>query len=161
MKHASAITVRLTALTLGAAMFAATPLQAAEQHHTVVPADSVKWGPAPPSLPPGAQAAVLMGSPAKEGPFVIRLKFPAGFVVPPHRHSKDEFVTVMAGKFAVGSGEKLDREALNPLPPASFVHLPAGMPHFAWAEVESVVQINGTGPFDVSYIDPKDDPRKQ
>ncbi|MFL4976989.1 MAG: cupin domain-containing protein [Xanthobacteraceae bacterium] len=161
MKHASAITVRLTALTLGAAIFAATPLQAAEQHHTVVPADSVKWGPAPPSLPPGAQAAVLMGSPAKEGPFVIRLKFPAGFVVPPHRHSKDEFVTVMAGKFAVGSGEKLDREALNPLPPASFVHLPAGMPHFAWAEVESVVQINGTGPFDVSYIDPKDDPRKQ
>ncbi|MFL5028898.1 MAG: cupin domain-containing protein [Xanthobacteraceae bacterium] len=161
MKHASAITVRLTALTLGAAMFAATPLQAAEQHHTVVPADSVKWGPAPPSLPPGAQAAVLMGSPAKEGPFVIRLKFPAGFVVPPHRHSKDEFVTVMAGKFAVGSGEKLDRESLNPLPPASFVHLPAGMPHFAWAEVESVVQINGTGPFDVSYIDPKDDPRKQ
>ncbi|MFL4971564.1 MAG: cupin domain-containing protein [Xanthobacteraceae bacterium] len=161
MKHASAITVRLTALTLGAAMFAATPLQAAEQHHTVVPADSVKWGPAPPSLPPGAQAAVLMGSPAKEGPFVIRLKFPAGFVVPPHRHSKDEFVTVMAGKFAVGSGEKLDREALNPLPPASFVHLPAGMPHYAWAEVESVVQINGTGPFDVSYIDPKDDPRKQ
>ncbi|MFL5067105.1 MAG: cupin domain-containing protein [Xanthobacteraceae bacterium] len=161
MKHASAITVRLTALTLGAAIFAATPLQAAEQHHTVVPADSVKWGPAPPSLPPGAQAAVLMGSPAKEGPFVIRLKFPAGFVVPPHRHSKDEFVTVMAGKFAVGSGEKLDREALNPLPPASFVHLPAGMPHYAWAEVESVVQINGTGPFDVSYIDPKDDPRKQ
>ncbi|MFL5045424.1 MAG: cupin domain-containing protein [Xanthobacteraceae bacterium] len=161
MKHASAITVRLTALALGAAMFAATPLQAAEQHHTVVPADSVKWGPAPPSLPPGAQAAVLMGSPAKEGPFVIRLKFPAGFVVPPHRHSKDEFVTVMAGKFAVGSGEKLDREALNPLPPASFVHLPAGMPHYAWAEVESVVQINGIGPFDVSYIDPKDDPRKQ
>ena len=161
MKHASAITVRLTALTLGAAIFGATPLQAAEQHHTVVPADSVKWGPAPPSLPPGAQAAVLMGSPAKEGPFVIRLKFPAGFVVPPHRHSKDEFVTVMAGKFAVGSGEKLDREALNPLPPASFVHLPAGMPHFAWAEVESVVQINGVGPFDVNYIDPKDDPRKQ
>ena len=161
MKHASAITIRLTALTLGAAMFAATPLQAAEQHHTVVPADSVKWGPAPPSLPPGAQAAVLMGSPAKEGPFVIRLKFPAGFVVPPHRHSKDEFVTVMAGKFAVGSGEKLDRESLNPLPPASFVHLPAGMPHYAWAEVESVVQINGLGPFDVNYIDPKDDPRKQ
>jgi len=161
MKHASAITVRLTALTLGAAIFGATPLQAAEQHHTVVPADSVKWGPAPPSLPPGAQAAVLMGSPAKEGPFVIRLKFPAGFVVPPHRHSKDEFVTVMAGKFAVGSGEKLDREALNPLPPASFVHLPAGMPHYAWAEVESVVQINGVGPFDVNYIDPKDDPRKQ
>ena len=33
------------------------------------------WGSAPPSLPPGAQATVLLGSPAKEGPFVLRLKF--------------------------------------------------------------------------------------
>jgi quercetin dioxygenase-like cupin family protein len=165
MKQAtrSAIAVRLVAFSLGAAAIfaAATPLLAAEQHHTVVPADSVKWGPAPPSLPPGAQAAVLLGSPGREGPFVLRLKFPAGFVVPPHRHSKDEFVTVIAGKFAVASGEKLERESLNPLPPASFVHLPAGMPHYAWAEVETIVQINGTGPFDVTYIDPKDDPRKQ
>ena len=27
--------------------------------------------------------------------------------------------------------------------------------------VESVVQINGVGPFDVIYIDPKDDPRNK
>ena len=50
---------------------------------------------------------------------------------------------------------------LSPLAPGSFVHLPAGMPHYAWAEVETIVQINGTGPFDVTYIDPKDDPRRQ
>ena len=41
------------------------------------------------------------------------------------------------------------------------VHLPAGMPHYAHAAVETVVQINGTGPFDVVYVDPKDDPRKK
>ena len=62
---------------------------------------------------------------------MLRLKFPAGFIVPPHRHSKDEFVTVISGKFAIASGEKVDRAALKPLPPASFVHLPAGMPHYA------------------------------
>jgi quercetin dioxygenase-like cupin family protein len=134
---------------------------AAEQHHTVVPGDAVKWGPAPPSLPPGAQAAILLGSPAKEGPFVIRLKFPAGFIIPPHRHSKDEFVTVISGQFAVAGGEKLDRSSVKPLPAGSFVHLPAGMPHFAWAESETVVQINGTGPFDVKYVDPQDDPRNK
>jgi quercetin dioxygenase-like cupin family protein len=153
----------VVALVLGSAaiVVAAAPLHAAEPHHTVVAGDAVKWGPAPPSLPPGAQAAVLLGSPAKEGPFVLRLKFPAGFTVPPHRHSKDEFVTVISGAFAVASGEKLDRAALKPLPPASFVHLPAGMPHYAFAEVETVVQINGVGPFDVSYVDPSDDPRKK
>jgi len=149
------------ALGVAAIVGTATPLLAADQHHTVVSADAVKWGPAPPSLPPGAQGAVLLGSPAKEGPFVLRLKFPAGFIVPPHRHTKDEFVTVISGKFAIASGEKVDRESLEPLPPASFVHLPAGMPHYARAEGETVVQINGTGPFDVVYIDPKDDPRKK
>jgi quercetin dioxygenase-like cupin family protein len=150
------------ALSFGsAAVFGAAPtLQASDQHHTVVPADAIKWGAAPPSLPPGAQAAALLGSPAKEGPFVLRLKFPAGFVIPPHRHSKDEFVTVISGGFAVSAGEKLDRTA-RPLPAASFVHLPAGMPHFAFTTEETVVQVNGMGPFDVVYIDPKDDPRKK
>ena len=155
--------IPLLALSLGSAAIlgAATQPQAAEQHHTVVPGDAVKWGPAPPSLPPGAQAAALLGSPAKEGPFVLRLKFPSGFTVPPHRHSKDEFVTVISGRFAIAAGEKLDRAAAKPLPPGSFVHLPAGMPHYAWADGETIVQINGMGPFDVKYVDPEDDPRSK
>jgi hypothetical protein len=33
------------------------------------------------------------------------------------------------------------------------------MPHYAWANGETIVQINGTGPFDVKSVDPKDDPR--
>ena len=144
---------------LGAAVQAHATDSHRSAHHTVVPADAVKWGAAPPSLPPGAQAAALLGSPAKPGPFVLRLKFPAGFVIPPHRHTKDEFVTVIAGKVAISSGEKFDRASLRSLPPASFVHLPAGMPHYLWAEAESVVQINGVGPFDVVYLNPDDDPR--
>jgi len=150
----------LLCLSLAAvALFKQVPAHAQAPHHTVVRSDTVMWGPAPPSLPPGAQAAVLLGHPAKEGPFVLRLKLPAGFTVPPHRHSKDELVTVIAGRFGVGSGEKLDRQAANVLPAASFVHLPAGMPHFAWTDGETIVQINGVGPFDVQYVDPGDDPR--
>ena len=154
---------RLVALSLAvaAAAGATARLQAAEPHHTVVTADAVKWGPAPPSLPPGAQAAILLGNPGKEGPFVLRLKLPAGFTIPPHRHSKDEVVTVISGSFGIASGESIDRASLQRLPPASFVHLPAGMPHFAFTSEETIVQINGTGPFDVVYIDPRDDPRKK
>lgn len=132
----------------------------AEANHIGVPADAIQWGAAPPSLPPGAQATTLLGSPGKEGPFVLRLKFPAGFVVPPHRHSKDELVTVISGKFAIASGDKIDRASMKALPAGSFIHLPAGMPHYAWAEADSIVQINGTGPFDVVYVNPGDDPRK-
>ena len=155
--------LRIAAVSIGvAASLAAVGVpHAADHHHTVVAADAIRWGPAPPSLPPGAQAAVLLGSPAKEGPFVLRLKFPAGFVVPPHRHSKDEFLTVISGRFAIGTSNTVDRASLKPLSAGSFIHLPAGMTHYAWSEVESIVQINGVGPFDVVYIDPKDDPRKQ
>jgi len=35
------------------------------------------------------------------------------------------------------------------------------MPHYAVVDVETIVQINGVGPFDVTYVDPKDDPRKR
>lgn len=155
--------VRLLALYLGTvAMLAATPLsRAADAHHTVVAGDAVKWGRAPASLPPDAEGAVLLGDAAQPGPFVLRLRLPAGFAVAPHRHTKDEFLTVIAGRVAVGSGEKLDRDATRPLlPPASFVHLPAGMPHYVWVDAEANIQINGTGPFDVVYVDPKDDPRR-
>ena len=142
-------------IVLGALTFAAT---AHAQHHTVVAGDAVKWGPAPPSLPPGAEAAVLLGDPGKDGPFVLRLKFPAGYTIPPHRHSKAEHVTVIAGGFAMGSGEAVDRGA-RPRPAGSFVAIPAGTPHYAFVVGETVVQINGVGPFDIRYVNGGDDPR--
>jgi quercetin dioxygenase-like cupin family protein len=149
----------MIAAAAGAVLLSIAAGAASDQHHVTMAPDAIKWGAAPPSLPPGAQAAVLLGSPAKAGPFVLRLKFPAGFVVPPHRHGQDELVTVISGAMSITSGEQVDRAAVKPMPPASFIYLPAGMPHYAVAEVESVVQINGMGPFDVTYINPKDDPR--
>ena len=128
--------------------------------HKILTPDMVTWGPAPPGLPPGAQVAVLHGSPAQQGPFVLRLKFPAGFIVPPHRHSQDEFVTVISGSFTITPSEIVDRAAIKPLPAGSFMHMPAGTAHYAFAETETVVQVNGMGPFDVVYVKPADDPRK-
>lgn len=142
-----------------AILFSPPSLRADAVHHTVVRSDAVKWGTAPPSLPPGVQAAVLLGSPAKEGPFVIRLKMPAGYTIPPHRHSKDELVTVLSGAVTIAPAEATHSGLPQPLAPESFIYLPAGMSHFARAQRESVVQINGTGPFDVVYLNPADDPR--
>lgn len=148
------------AVTTALAFASAVPVHAAEPHHTVVPADAVQWGPVPPSLPPGAQAAVLFGDPFKSGPFVLRLKLPAGYTIGPHRHSMDEPITVVSGRFVIGAGLKPDRGSVTTLQPAGFVYLPAGMTHFAIADGETVVQINGMGPFDITYVNPADDPRK-
>jgi hypothetical protein len=38
--------------------------------------------------------------------------------------------------------------------------MPKGMHHYGWASQETIVQINGTGPFEVTYINAADDPRK-
>jgi quercetin dioxygenase-like cupin family protein len=123
--------------------------------------DKIAWGPTPPGLPPGAQAAILLGDPDKEGPFVVRVKAPAGYIVPPHHHSKDETVTVLSGKTGMAMGETVEKDASKTLVPGGFAYMPAGMVHYAWSAEESVIQISGNGPFDIIYANPKDDPRKQ
>jgi hypothetical protein len=76
---------------------------AAKAHSDViVNAQEIKWGPAPPSIPSGAQAAVLHGDPGKEGLFSLRLKLPKGYALPPHTHPKPEIVTVISGTFRLG-----------------------------------------------------------
>lgn len=124
-------------------------------------AEAAEWAPAPPVLPAGAEIAVLSGNPFAEGQFVLRLKFPAGYDVPAHIHSGDELITVISGEFNIGHGGKFDREAGTLLTAGGFVELPAGHPHFAWTGAETIVQIHGPGPFDISYIDPADNPLGQ
>jgi len=137
------------------------PLPAADPHfHRVVSADTLKWGPPPPSLPPGALASPLVANAAKAGPFVLRLKLPASYVIPPHWLSRDVSLTVLSGAFAVAAGERLDRST-PVLRAGSFAHLPAGISHFAFTTEETVVQVSGSGPFELIYLDPKDDPRKK
>src|SRR3954453_13665636 len=48
----------------------------------------IKWSPAPPSLPAGAEVALLYGDATKEGLFALRIKAPKGYRVPGRsRHS--------------------------------------------------------------------------
>src|SRR5437588_9834417 len=61
----------------------------------VITPDKINWVDGPPSLPPGAKVAVLVGNPAAVGPFVIRLKFIDGYKVMPHRHPTLVSVTVV------------------------------------------------------------------
>jgi quercetin dioxygenase-like cupin family protein len=140
-------------------LISATPIIAHDGGHHVFEAGDVEFKPGPPTLPPGAQFAILVGNPAEEGQFVMRLKFPAGYDIPPHRHPKEEHVTVLSGGFGMALGETHDRASAKLMPAGSFMRIPVGAAHFAWTEEETVVQLNGIGPFGVEYVDPKDDPR--
>jgi hypothetical protein len=128
--------------------------------HVMVEGANVQWGPAPPMLNKGAQIAVLSGNPGQAGPFVIRLKLPAGFKIAPHWHPTDEHVTVISGTFSLGQGDTFDPKATKALSPGGYALLPAEMRHFAWTENGATVQVHGTGPFVVNYVNPADDPSK-
>ncbi len=123
-----------------------------------MPAD-IKWGPAPPVMRPGAQAALLFGDPSKKGPFALRIKFPKGYELAPHTHPVDEIVTVISGLSQLGMGEKADKSKVQSLLPGSFFYMPPGMPHYAFFDEETVIQINTIGPWSVTYVNPEDDPR--
>jgi quercetin dioxygenase-like cupin family protein len=148
-------------LTVGAILVAGCiSMAAAQDAHTMVAPQDIEWGAAPPVLPPGAEAAVLFGDPSKEGLFALRVKFPAGYAIPPHTHPVDEVVTIISGTFNLGMGETADKNAATPMPAGSFFALPPDMAHFAYVNEETVVQITTNGPWGLTYVNPEDDPRK-
>ena len=117
------------------------------------------WGPAPSSLPKGAKIAVVSGDPGQAGPFVIRLRFPPGYAVPPHRHPSDEHVTVINGVLSLGMGSVEDRGAMKVLGRGKSIVAPANMNHYASTTQGATLQISSRGPFQVIYVNPRNDPR--
>jgi quercetin dioxygenase-like cupin family protein len=146
------------ALSVSVAAAQGTPTAGAP-HAVIVQPDQVTWGPGPAALPQGAKAAVLEGNPKEAGPFTMRLSFPDGYRIPAHSHPSLERITVIQGAMRVGMGDKFDESALTPLPAGSFAVLQPGTRHFAQAQGMTVLQLTGTGPWKVSYVNPADDPR--
>jgi hypothetical protein len=130
---------------------------------TPASAKGLKWmDGASAGLPAGAQIAVIKGNPAAAGPFTIRIKAPANFTVPPHHHPSDEVVRVIGdGTLSYGMGDKLDRSNVGSLTKGYHVTMGAGMNHYVFTTDPLVVQVDGTGPFQIIYVDAKDDPRSK
>lgn len=144
----------------------AAPADAASQHAhpaavTLADGSAIQWQPGPANLPKGTQIVALAGDPAKPGPFVLRIKFPANTVIAPHTHSKDETLTILAGSIYHQHGKTVDKTKGEQLKAGGFVYLPEAMPHALWTTDEEVVlQVNGSGPFGVDYLNPADDPSR-
>ena len=128
--------------------------------HKMISPNDLKWSDIP-SLPPGAKVAVIEGPLNEAVPFTFRLKFPANYQIPAHWHPAVERVTVISGTFYMGLGDKLDMKKPMALSPGSVMIIQPKTNHFAWTKEEVVVQLNGTGPWAVTYVNPADDPRKK
>lgn len=137
--------------------------QDADAHGMVTLSDgaSARYQPGPANLPKGTEMSLVAGDPAKPGPFVLRIKVPPGTVIAPHTHAQAETLTILAGTIYHQHGATLDKAAGQALRTGGFVFLPQDMPHALWTTGEGVeLQVNGTGPFGLNYIDPADDPSR-
>lgn len=102
-----------------------------------------------------ANVAIVTGDPQVSGPFVLQLKFPSGYTVPPRVHPADEYVTVISGTFNIGMGDVFDvTSAETSLPAGSFIKIPANTPHFAWASSETIIQLESVGPREIDAFMP-------
>ena len=122
---------------------------------------SLKWVDGPPSLPDGVQMAVVSGDPGKKGKFTIQLKMPADYAVPAHSHPRDEVVKVVSGELHYGMSSKLNMRQAKTLRAGRSVTMKAKMNHWVHAAAPATVQVSGVGPMQITYVDPKDDPRKK
>ena len=129
--------------------------------HIVLTSQDYKWGEGPPSLPPGAKAVLLEGNPKVEGFFALRLKLPAGYKIPPHFHPVRERVAVLSGKMLLGFGDTFNKSGMREMDAGSYVSLTPNSSHYVLAVEETVLQLTSIGPWHLTYVNPKDDPRSK
>lgn len=121
--------------------------------------ERLEWKPNPRVA--GLEVASILGDATKPGPYVQRVKFPPNQVVQAHSHPDDRTYTVITGTWHVGWGKAYDPSKLTILPAGSFYTEPANVPHFvATRDGEAIVQITGTGPTAVHYVNPAYAPKK-
>jgi len=84
---------------------------------------------------------------------------PPGYTIRPHFHPTDEHVTVVTGTLILGMGDSVRTRNAHALTAGGFITAKAQEHHFAVARGRTVVQVHGEGPFAITYVNPKDDPR--
>jgi quercetin dioxygenase-like cupin family protein len=109
---------------------------------------------------PGAKIAVIEGPLNKAVPFTIRLKHPADYKIAPHWHPAIEHLTVISGTLNLGFGDKLDTSKTTALTAGSIAIMQPNTAHFTWAKEETITQVHGVGPWEVTFVNPDDDPRR-
>ena len=132
----------------------AAQAQVSGESLAIVPKDIVWKAPA---VRPGLETAVTFGDPTKPGPYVLRVRFPAGFKLMPHFHP-DEWRTgvVLSGTYYFAVGEQWDETKLKDYPAGTFFSEPKGTPHYVWAkDGEVIVQFTAMGPTAVTLTPQK------
>lgn len=157
----SSLTVSTAALALAISAGAAgaeDDLPHRGEGHMMIAPDALEWSDVA-SMDAPAQIAVIEGDLSAEEPFTFRLKLPADYDIRPHVHPAYERVTVLSGTLHFAHGETFDRDATTELPQGGVAIMAPGEPMYGYTEVDTIIQLHGTGPWGIEYINDEDDPR--
>ena len=66
---------------------------------------------------------------------------------------------VVSGKLGYGMSDKLDKAKAKTLTAGHSATMKAKTNHWVFAKTPTTIQVNGMGPFAITYVNPKDDPR--
>jgi len=118
--------------------------------NAVYPLEEGAWHEGPPGMPAGGKFAVISGDPLTAGPFVMCVRLPPGYMLPPYRLHGEAQMVVLAGAITVGVVG--GATTVRTLTSGSFTTLAASELHRAYTENGAILQIFGTGPFEVRLI---------
>lgn len=120
-----------------------------------VAAAELAWGDIEvPGFLSGMKIAVIHGDPSvADAPYTLRLLFPDGYEFPPHWHPRAENVTVLEGTFLLAMGDEFDDSKLKTYEPGAYLFIAAENPHYGGVEGRTVLQLHGTGPFDIVVVE--------
>ncbi len=160
------MTKRLRNIATGLAVLIASTGAGLAQDHgthgavTLPDAASAIYQPGPPNLPKGTQISMVRVIRASRAPLscgeVSRQHGDRA-----HTHSEAETLTILSGSIYHEHGTTIDRAKGKELRTGGFVFLPKDMPHSLWTTEQPVeLQVNGSGPLGLNYINPADDPSK-
>lgn len=86
--------------------------------------------------------------------YVIRIHSEAGFIVMPHTHPEDENITVVKGSWALGMGDRFNRDGLEMMEVGGYGLVGKRMAHFARSKTDAIVQVHGIGSFTTTWVTP-------
>jgi hypothetical protein len=116
------------------------------------PPDQYKWR--DPTGAAGVNQAVLHGDPNMTGLYVTLNRFKPGNFSKPHFHPNDRFITVVKGTWWVATGNRWDKDNMEPMPAGSFVTHFGKQVHWDGAKDEEAwVLIVGEGPGTLTLVE--------
>src|SRR4051812_17855764 len=115
-------------------------------------ADELKWRDPTGAAP--VNQKVLFGDPTKPGYYMVLNRFKPGNFSKPHFHPNDRFITVVKGTWWVATGNKVDKNNMEPMPAGTFVTHFAKQVHWDGAKDEEAwVLIVGDGPGTLTLVE--------